>query len=159
MNQIGKALADSVGYINLGLAFIFGGLFIISMLNEQQVNSSVLLALAVIIAISSPIIIFGIKRFNHYKVYFKADHESRRLMYAEVVPNVLGFVLMGIGLSFLFTYRTSSAPDGRLSIFLQPYATYAAIMILIGCGLTLLALKFYRDFIPKQIVHETKINT
>jgi len=153
MNQIEKALVDSIGYINLGILFIFGGLLLIAMLSVQ-LNSSITVVLTVIVVISGTIVFFGIKRFNRYRVHFK----TKKLMYAALIPNVLGLALMSAGLSLLFAYRLPSSSDGRFSIFLQPYATYAVIMILIGCGLGLLALKFYHDF-PKQIVHEPKINT
>jgi hypothetical protein len=139
MDMLSKNLIDSICWINLGILAIFGGLFIVSKHSKFFISSFDIVALGVTTAVSIPIIFFGIKRFTRYRVYFKTNSETRKLAYAELVPNILSFVLLFTGITL---------------IFLQSPVLYSFLMILTGCALELLAVKFYHDFIPKQVTDQ-----
>ncbi|MCW4001266.1 MAG: hypothetical protein NWE93_13615 [Candidatus Bathyarchaeota archaeon] len=129
MTQNGKALLDSICYTNLGIMVIFAGLLIISWSSKQYINFP--LALVVIAAISSPVIIYGLKRFTRNRIHLKTDNKTtRKLAYAALALNISGFIFWGAAIFLGFT---------------STLYNYIIIVVLVGCGLELLAMKYYRD--------------
>ena len=121
-------IVRSIFKINLGLYLIFTGVALLS-INDWQFNSlqyavgmSVGMALAIFIVLS------GIRQFYRFKATLKMNEKSRKISYVALVPNVAGFILMGLGALFP-----------------------SIVLFLIGTAAEFLAWMLYYYFVPRQI--------
>jgi hypothetical protein len=152
-----KALTKGIYRLNLGIYFVFLGLGILA-LNSQYINTDFLIEMAVAMAVCIFIIFSGLREVNRHKAELKTDGIMRKIKYI-LVPNVLGFIPLGIGAYLLSLYRLEPfiLPDGNTGFFyLHPYSSQALTLFLAGTGIEFLAVLLYYYLVPKQIVQEQK---
>lgn len=162
MNQKEKDLISSILRINYGIYVIFLGFSLVA-LNDYYwslnfLQNSVMMVIGMIIA--AFIIISGVSGFNRQKAELKTDGKMRIIKYLELVPNVLGFALLGIGAYLLSFYESQSimTPEGNSHIFfVHPYSSQSSTLFLVGTGIEFLAWLLYYYLIPMQMVKETKV--
>jgi hypothetical protein len=159
MDSIEKSLNTSIAQINVGFLILFGGLFLFANEIEYFYDSLPisLLLLALVIFVPSVVIALGANQFLAYKEFLKPEIKMKRLTYAELVPNVLAFALLGLGAYLLSFYESRPVNSPYTSyIFIHTYQSQAMILFLGGTGLLALTLSLYYYLLPKQIVGQPK---
>jgi hypothetical protein len=152
MNKIEKNVVDSISYINLGVLVVFAGLFLIFLMTDDQLLSSLPIVLIVTTAISISLIVFGVKRLTQYKANIKVDQKNKPVVYAQVGFNVLGYGLIGGGISILLISKVSGLSNGYFPAYMGSQVTCAIELLLIGCAFGVLALILYRVYIHRLII-------
>ena len=109
MNKIGKELNFDVARINLGIYFLFIGMWMIA-INDSYYFATfknsvfTLLGLIASFVIIAMIIIPGFKRLRCNKRYLKTSEKVPRVIYVALIPNILGYAFMGIATFLISLY-------------------------------------------------------
>lgn len=155
MVTVRKLLESSIIKINLGLLVMFASFFLFASQIEYHLNS---LAVAVglfglVLFSSSVVIALGIDQFRVYKEYLKVDDKAKRLRTAELVPNILGFVFMGLGagLESIVIQRSADPTMHPYLAFIHPYSSVALALFVAGMFFFVVSTYFYGLFLPKQV--------
>ncbi len=159
MVTVRKLLESSIIKINMGLLVMFCSFFMFASQIEYNLNS---LAVAVglfglVLFVSSVVIALGVDQFRVYKEYLKVDDKAKRMRTAELVPNVLGFVFMGLGagLESIVIQRSADPIIHPYLAFVHPYSSEAFALFLVGMFFFVASTCFYGLFLPKQVAEPT----
>lgn len=154
MNDIKKDLNYANTQINLALYMLFVGIWIITLgdyyfFNSTQNSLLTVAGLTVISLVTALSIIPGIKRFNRNRKYFEIKGKLPKKIYLAVIPNVLGFAIMGISVFLMSFFSPISGGVQASTQYWHPYNLQAGILFFVGSGIVALSVLLYRAVIPK----------
>ena len=151
IKEIAKSVTKSIILINFGVFFVFSALYGFALNDSYFVLNPVgnTVGLAAFFGLCSTSIVFGILEFKKYRdaIDFKG-----RLKFLEIIPNIIGFALMSVGVYAASLYVSRPLPKSVPDFYSwHPYATLGFDIYLAGIVVLVATLLLYNYLVPKQI--------
>ena len=150
-----KQVMQSFSYLYMGISLFF----ILSLLLTfdenyfflNTLNNIMLILVALIIPIFMVFLgLRGLKK-NGVKIDVKALKDVR------LIPMLVGFVMMSIGIYFSSISQPNIYPDDRsINLFLHPFLSQGLVIFFVGTGIQLLEFVWYYDTVSSRILERTK---
>jgi flagellar biosynthesis protein FlhB len=164
MDSIVKQVSKGITQINTGIYIsLFGAMFFAQdndyILTDLNAIATWMVVFVVSGAIMAFIIARGLISLNQLKPQIKKDRKAKVLFSVEIFPNVLGYILMAIGIYLMSFYQPQTIwdPQGSHEFMIHQYQSQGFYLFFAGIGLELLAFALYYYLLPKQVIEQQNV--
>jgi hypothetical protein len=155
MDETVRQVSASLVLINMGIFFVFETLYTLAL--DDNNFYSIINENAVILSASVVLMVFLIITGTRGLIQNKEKINTQgKLKYFELIPNALGFILMGTGIYYSSIYISKTVNNGKVTnlVYEHPYLSQGFQLYMIGILTILLTALLYWYLIPKQIAYK-----
>lgn len=131
------------------------GLFVAIFDTSFSPNLLNIIIIIVAVGISSSMIFFGLREINENGVEIKSSIQQIKII--KLVPMVLGFILMALGISFMVIAQPTIYQNGTpTGFFWHPLGTQGLLLFWLGEGIQLIEVYWYNHSTASTFVEVKK---